>query len=366
MGSGFTEKDFYLAEYHGRTLAMAIPAAGAGLDVESRKRLSEVLDDLADSRIHVVLLCDDPDLVQDLATATPGEAAAPGQAAAPLDASAPGWIGRLWRGLQQNPRAILVSGSGEELPALATRVCLRLKLAKLVWLSDAGAIRGPDGERVSLIDLAGLESRLASDDAVEDAALLREIRTMIAGGLPSVSLCEPAKLADELYTYAGSGTFFSRERYVEVRNLALDEFSAAVHLIARGVEEGYLVSRSPEQVEATLGSAFGAFVEGRYLAGICALLDYPDEGAGEISSLYALTRFVGEGVGGHLVRFALEQARARGHGYVFACTTSPRVESFFHRNGFETVARSDIPDAKWARYAPERIEQVHCLRHTLR
>ncbi len=354
MDSSFTEKDFYLAEYHGRTLAMAIPAGQTSLAGAARKQLIEVLEDLSANRIRILVLSDDSDVLADVSGGLV------------LDASEPGWIGSLWRGLQGQARLGLMTGSGEELASFARRVCLRLQLAKLVWLSDAGAIRGCEGERISLIDLAGLDARLAAPGDGGCPGLLREIHAMISGGLPSVSICEPSGLADELYTYAGSGTFFSRERYVEVRNLALDEFSAAAHLIARGVEEGYLVARSPQQIEATLGSAFGAFVEGRYLAGICALLHYPADRAGEISSLYALTRFLGEGVGGHLVKYALASARERGDAYVFACTTSERAERSFQRSGFETVERSDLPSQKWRDYSQERIAQVRCLRCNLR
>jgi len=68
------------------------------------------------------------------------------------------------------------------------------------------------------------------------------------------------------------------------------------------VDEGYLAPRPPEDVERVLASGFGAFVEGRHLAGIGALLVYPGRKVGEVASLYTLTRFLGEGVGHNLVR----------------------------------------------------------------
>ena len=135
---------------------------------------------------------------------------------------------------------------------------------------------------------------------------------MIRGSASSISACLPGGLADELFTYAGSGTFYAREGYTEVRDLGLDDFDAAEALIHYGVEEGYLLERSAGEVERALTHGIGAFIEGRYLAGICALLPHDAGRAGEIASLYALTRFVGEGVGVHLVRTAIERAGARG------------------------------------------------------
>ena len=100
---------------------------------------------------------------------------------------------------------------------------------------------------------------------------------------------------------------------------------AADDLIKRGVSEGFLLNRSEAAVDAVLAHGFGAFVEDRHLAGIGALLPGGDGVSGEIASLYALTRFLGEGVGVSLVQWGVAEARRLGLAYVFACTTSDRV-----------------------------------------
>ncbi len=114
-----------------------------------------------------------------------------------------------------------------------------------------------------------------------------------------------------------------------------------------------------------LESAFGAFIGGNHLAGLGTLLPYRDDQAAEIASLYTLTRFLGEGVGSHLVRFAVERASEQGCRWVFACTTSARVTAFFERNGFRKVERGEVPEAKWRAYDPARRAQVACLRRDL-
>ena len=220
----------------------------------------------------------------------------------------------------------------------------------------------------SFVDLEALRElvrgRLAGA-APRRAGLLREIEVALDAGLAAVNLTSLEGLSDELFTYAGSGTLFTRERYVRVRPLGLDDYDAAEALISRGVAEGFLAPRSPEQIDGVLANGFGAFVEGRHLAGIGALLDHPEAGAGEIAALYTLTRFLGEGVGGHLLRFVLEQADARGRAFVFACTTAERVAGFFERHGFERVGPERIPAEKWRAYDAERRQQLHCLRRDL-
>jgi N-acetylglutamate synthase-like GNAT family acetyltransferase len=180
-----------------------------------------------------------------------------------------------------------------------------------------------------------------------------------------VNLCTAESVADELFTYAGSGTLFTRERYIHVRRLGIDDFDAAADLLRRGVEEGYLAPRSDEEIDEVLASGFGAFVEGMHLAGIGALL--VDEGArmAEIVSLYTLTRFLGEGVGGHLVAYAVERAGALGLGAVFACTTAERVAAFFLRQGFREVPQEDVPPSKWKGYDAARRTRVRCFRREI-
>jgi N-acetylglutamate synthase-like GNAT family acetyltransferase len=188
---------------------------------------------------------------------------------------------------------------------------------------------------------------------------------MLSAGVAAVNLCTLAGVSDELFTYDGSGTLFTCEGYVAVRRLGLDDFDAAADLIERGTAEGYLAPRTPEQIERVLESAFGAFIGGNHLAGLGTLLTYRDDQAAEIASLYTLTRFLGEGVGGHLIRFAAERAGGQGCRFVFACTTSPRVMAFFERNGFRKVDCGEVPETKWRAYDPARLSQIACLRRDL-
>jgi N-acetylglutamate synthase-like GNAT family acetyltransferase len=353
---GFCERDFYRAEFRGRTLAFALPDA----QPSELGPLLTVLEELDANRTRVLLLASDRAVLEALSSV---------QLAAGTDSS---WPGPLWRAIRDCARVGIHVSPDEELAAVCRRIVLRLQLAKLVWVDSTGPLRGPDGQRISLLDMAGLDALLrgpAGDPAAERRRLLEEIREMVTGGLPAVNLCDLAGVADELFTFEGAGTFFARERYLEVRRLALDEFDSAHDLLQRGVAEGYLVERSPEELEQVLASAFGVFVEGRYLAGVGALLMHgsgdaasDDPAAGEICSLYTLTRFLGEGVGGHLIDFALECAADAGLGYVFACTTSGRVQAFFERHGFRTVPPDQIPAEKWKDYPPERRSRVRCLR----
>jgi amino-acid N-acetyltransferase len=348
----FSEKGFYLAEFRGRTLAVAAPAE----QLRAPAPLKAVLDELVANATRVVLISSEVRVFETL-LGIPF-----------LSADAPRLEGAVWNGLRESRRVGICVEDADSFARASGRIAVRLGVKKLVWVDGAGALLDRKGRRLSFVDLDELRAILRDEPLrgdVQRTVMLREIEAVLAAGLPAVNLCSLEGLADELFTYAGSGTLFSRERYVVVRHLGIDDFDAAADLIARGVAEGYLAPRSPEQIERVFTNGFGAFVEGRHLAGIGALLCHGEAGVGEIASLYTLTRFLGEGIGAHLVTFACDRARELGCGFVTAVTTSERVAGFFERNGFRRISADEIPAEKWRDYDPVRRSRALCLRRDL-
>jgi amino-acid N-acetyltransferase len=347
----FSEKGFYLAEFRGRTIAVAVPPDAR----HALAPLEDVLAELEANATRVVLIASEARAFESLLHS------------AFLSGDTPRLEGSVWHGLRASRRVGVCVEDGKDFARACGRIALRLGVTKLVWIDCDGALLDRAGRRLSFVDLDELR-RVLQESPPGDArrtAMLREIEAVLTAGLPAVNLCSPAGLADELFTYAGSGTLFSRERYVVVRRLGIDDFDAADDLMARGMAEGYLAPRSPEEIERVLTNGFGAFVEGRHLAGIGALLTWERARSAEIASLYTLTRFLGEGIGGHLVAFACDRALELGFPSVTAVTTSERVAGFFERNGFKRVSAEEIPAEKWRDYDPARRARAHCLRRDL-
>jgi N-acetylglutamate synthase-like GNAT family acetyltransferase len=346
---GFSEREFYRREFRGRTLALTLPRAYEG----DAARLVPVAQELCDAGARVLVIAH---------RASP---AAELLGAEALPEATPRLEAEVWRRLVAQGRVVVTLGPFARFPEGCRDVAVRLGVFKLVWLDRAGGFVDATGTRHSFIHLGELSELLAASPASADdprARFWREVEGTLRAGVPAVNVCSLEALDDELFTYAGSGTLFTRERYVEVRDLGIDDFDAAQDLVRRGAAEGYLAPRSQEDVDEILAGGFGAFVETRHLAGIAALLSGYSDGGAELASLYALTRFLGEGVGGHLVGFALERARELGRRYVFACTTQERVGSFFVRQGFREVDSGSLPGEKWADYDAERRARVRCYR----
>ena len=347
---GFTERDFYLREFRGRTLLLLHPGGR-----EQAERVRPTLDALTGAGARVVVAASDRAVFEALSVA-------------PVLAPAhPRLEGDAWRALAAAPR-VGVGLPVEGFAPAARTVAIRLGLFKLVWLHPGGGLLTKDGARQSFVDGEELDRYLAAPDvhlATRDRlSVFREVKAMLDAGIPAVNLCAPEGLDAELFTYAGVGTLFTREGYIHVRRLTIDDYDAAADLIARGVAEGYLAPRDQAATDQVLAGGFGAFVEGRHLAGIGSLLPL-GPGAGEVSALYTLTRFLGEGIGPYLVEFACERGRALGYDAVFACTTIDRVSAFFSRNGFEPVPPEALPAEKWAGYDADRRARVQCHRRIL-
>jgi amino-acid N-acetyltransferase len=368
----FSEREFYLAEFRRRTIGIAWPPS----EEPRSSPLLDVLNELVSNGARVVILSPHTQVFED------------SNAKDAVEFSDHHFAPRLWRQLMDRGRAGLRLSTAN-FEQECQRTALALGLAKVVWIQATPPVERKSGAaRVSVVDLAHLESLLGGRQGDQSSvglseqregpgdadsnidlrvlpgreAMLYAIRDMIDGGIPSVNVCAPQQLAEELFTYAGAGMFFTRDRYAEVRPLGIDDYDPASDLIARGEADGYLVPRNAEARDAVLVHALGVFIEGRYLAGIGAVLPHPSENAGEIASLFALTRYVGEGVGAQIVKFAMDRARRDGLTYLFSCTTSDRVEAFFLRQGFRRVSPDDVPKAKWEGYDPERRARVRCMR----
>jgi amino-acid N-acetyltransferase len=345
---GFSEREFYLREFRGRTLAIIVSR------VEFAEPIAPVLAELASGGARTLVIAREARILERL------------ECQPLLRASDPRLEGNVWRALHASSRVGIVVARAEDFGDHARELAVKLGVFKLVWLDPDGGIRTKGGERLPFVHREELAELLAEPRRLQTTQRLRlwgEIADMLDAGLRAINVCAPEGLGDELFSYAGSGTLFTRERYVTVRALGVDDFDAAHDLLRRGVEEGYLAPRDDAEVDALLASGFGAFVEGRDLAGIGSLLPSLDGKGAEIAGLYTLTRFLGEGVGFSLVAHALAEAEERALAYVFACTVSERVGAFFARNGFRAVTQEELPTEKWRDYDPERRARVRCYRH---
>ena len=147
----FSEKGFYLAEFRGRTLAIAVRAA----DLGATAPLASVLKELEENATRVVLITDDEAGLTSLleTRSVPADAAR-------LEA-------RVWRELTAASRVgVALTDPGSFAPACRELV-LRLGVTKLLWIDGEGGLARPDGRRLSFVDLLELRALLETSLADE-------------------------------------------------------------------------------------------------------------------------------------------------------------------------------------------------------
>lgn len=386
----YDERQFYLEEFRGKTLLLALHADEIQEAADSTS-LAGVVRTLAENGTRVVVIvgasATDPAAIERLGqqllrTLLPDEAGAarPHPQRLPfalLDGEAfergggADVVARIWIALRRGPAFVgLAPGaSSEETQRFACQIAARFRVHKLVLIDRDGGFAGSDGKSLSFLDEAALSALLGLGEAewiglAPRLRLVETVRQALVCGVASVNVCSLIGAARELFTYEGSGTLFTLEDYCSIDLLGIDDFEEAERLIERGMREGLLKPRTAEEIAALLATGYGATIATHHLAGFAAFITEPyrDARAGEIVGLYTITRFKGEGVGDRLIDRILGDARTSGLRYVFATTTSTRAQAFFERRGFRRVEPEEVPAAKWANYDDERRLRVAVLR----
>ena len=375
----FAEKDFYLDEFHGKSLLFALRAAdlatAAEVDVAG-----EVSSSLLSNETRVLLLIEtsgegEHRLVEALCHRLACTVKTPlvPSAVLPVDVGEDLLLAQIWAVLRASPLFIGLWPANPEvsLVACAQRVAVRLKVHKLVLLDPAGGLT-TGGSRLSFLNGPTLHELLRQGEAEwaglgARRPLLEAVRVALEGGVLSVALCPLSGLARELFTYEGCGTLFTLTDYCRVERLGIDDFYEVEKLIQRGEREGYLKTRTLHEIGQLLLHGYGARLGAApgQLAGFCALLPYPVDNAAEIAALYTITRFQGEGIGSRLIATVIAEGEQRSLAYLFASTMQEGAQRLFERHGFREVTPADVPTAKWQGYKSERKQQITVYRREL-
>lgn len=371
------EREFYLKEFRGKSLLFALRAEDITA-LRDRDVVQEVLRTLVLNETRVILLVETNE-------STPERRAVEGLHTqlshalngipAPVPLLPENDEDRRCLSILETLRTVPVFiglwPAQARLPALqnAQQLANRLTVYKLVILDPQGGLTA-GGAPLSFLNGSHLEELQAhgahGEMPHERHRQLETARLALEGGVASVSLCSPASLAKELFTYEGCGTFFTLTDYCQAERLALDDFPEAERLIQRGEQEGALKKRSPSEISQLLLHGYGARLgKEQDLVGLCALLPYADDNAGEIAGLYTLRRFHGEGIGSRLVGKAITEGRERGLTYLFACTNQEGARRLFERLEFRQVTPDAVPATKWHAYASERRQAVSVYKRAL-
>jgi amino-acid N-acetyltransferase len=370
----FSEKTFYLEEFYGKSILFAfVPPAGQRIaDFDS---LVLTLRELKRNQSRCVVIVSPsalPKLLRRLGRLAPKE---PPPIFNPSDGlrSRPyppdSAVAEIWERLRAGSIVVasMSRDDADDLIVFARELASRLRVFKLLMLDRGGGLRDQHGDTLSFVEQHQIGRVRRHVRTRARKAIVRAALDALEDGVGSVNLVAPRDVYEEIFSFVGAGTLFTEMQYGFVRPVSIDDFEEVEALIVRAQNEGHLLPRNPDQIAQILPSCYGYRIGDEHLAGICSLLTEPyrRDRAGEITAMYTLTRFQGEGVAAVLVREILKEAEARRLKYVFACTSEDRVAGFFSRLGFKRATAREVPAAKWRGYDSSRIKRISIFRSNL-
>jgi len=259
--------------------------------------------------------------------------------------------------LGYSPTGEVFNLSGED---VATQVAVALKADKLIFLTEAGPLRGPQHQTLAQLTVPAAEQLLADDHALppELASHLRSAVEVCSVRDLRVHLVDrhiDGGLLIELFSRQGIGTLVSREPVERLRAATMDDVGGIFDLLQPLENEGILVQRSREHLELEI-DCFRVLDADGLIIGTAALYAFPEHDTAEIAGLALHPDYRGGGRGDQILEHMEAQAIKRGHTKVFVLTT--RTAQWFQERGYREGQVADLPPARQALYNQARNSRV--------
>jgi amino-acid N-acetyltransferase len=245
---------------------------------------------------------------------------------------------------------------------VATQVAVRLQAAKLIFLMDADGVR--NGRRQLLTELSTRDAEALLSSKRE--SLSADVRLFLPAAVRAcdngvkrahlISRRTDGSLLLELFTRDGVGTMVAATALAHIRNATIDDVGGILAIIEPLEEQGVLVRRSRERLEAEI-ERFVVAEYDNHIVGCAALYAFPDERVGELAALAVHPDFRREGYGEALMREIETRARRLKLAKLFVLTT--RTAHWFLERGFRAGALADLPAQKQALYNYHRKSLVY-------
>jgi len=256
---------------------------------------------------------------------------------------------------------------------LATALCENLQVGKLFFIgidegiSAEGLARGEKTQELEL-NSWGIISALDIHQAKELLTLNPElphtqkdylhnaIKACEAGAnrVHLVNGLSQGSILHEVFSSRGEGTMVYTNQYSSVRAATIDDVPDILRIMQDYIERGYLISRTPEDIEERI-SEYLVYIVDNSILGCGALFDW-GEGHGEVAAIAVDANYRASGVGEVIVRALIAQASTRNLDKLFLLTT--QATDWFYTLGFDDGRFEDLPQSKQAKYDRKRNSRI--------
>ena len=233
-----------------------------------------------------------------------------------------------------------------------------IKADKLVLLSDVDGVRR-FGEVISELTAEQAEEFVEKGLVdQEDIYNLGYALKAIKKGVDRVHIIPyflDGGILGELFTHDGVGTLITEEHMESMKTATIDDLQGLIKLLQPLEEDGTLVKRPREKLEADI-SKFIVLEHDGIIYGSAALYAFPEEKIGEMGALTVHPDYQGKGEADKLLRQIEKQARKEGLTRLFVLTT--RTAHWFLKKGFRTASLEELPLKKRDLYNWQRRSQI--------
>jgi amino-acid N-acetyltransferase len=237
--------------------------------------------------------------------------------------------------------------------AVAVEVAKALRAVKLIYLTTEGGIRGPKGvvRQMTVQEAEGFLKRHRGDLS---AVMMTKLSHALRAGKEGVERVhiidgrEQEGLLGEVFSNEGIGTLIYANEYQAIRPAQKKDVRAIHGLIQQGIETDELMKRTRSELEKLVGDYFVFEVDRNPIA--CAALHvYPDQDKAELASVMVDPRYENQGIGGKLIAYVENVARARSIARLFALSTQA-INYFIQKGGFKLGSPDDLPPSRREKY----------------
>ncbi|NOL49656.1 amino-acid N-acetyltransferase [Pelistega europaea] len=235
---------------------------------------------------------------------------------------------------------------------LATNTAIALKADKLIFINKATLLRDSNGEIVTEIARADVDTLLASDNSLDEEFrnFLRHASRAVRRGVKRAHIIPhdlDGSILLEYFTHDGVGTMVVEDTLDDLRPATVDDIGAIVSLIEPLEADGTLVPRGRHIIERDVDK-FTVLEHDGIIYGCVSLMPYPEEKMAEMACLIVHPDWQSTGEGEILLRHTESKARALGFKKLFVLTT--RTSHWFIKRGFVQGSISDLPAEKQMNY----------------
>ena len=243
-------------------------------------------------------------------------------------------------------------------PELASAVASQIHADKLIILSHEDLV-DEEGEQIQTMDVRqarSLGNTLEIGSFSQQTVLA--VCDAVKAGVPRAHIV-PAKLDGgmllELFQHDGVGCMVTQNSLESLRQATSDDLGGILQLIAPLEQDGTLVPRGREKLEAEL-PFFSVLEYDNVIFGCAALYPFKEEHMGEMACFSIDASMQGMGMGERMLEHIEVRARREGIKELFVLTT--RTAHWFLKHGFMPGTVNDLPDNRQKLYNWQRRSQI--------